>query len=88
MQVAEQATAPVSAAPCSEHNSLLKVITPEPEPSTTCAHNCSEGVNVYRMEDSWICLEHLAGAVSLAATTVWPDLVSYTQAFEDILWRT
>ena len=78
--IAERATAPESAAPCSDQNNQAESITPEPSPET-CAY-CSEGVNVYRMGDKWICVEHLAGAVSLAACVVWPDLVRYTHEFE------
>ena len=54
--------------------------------TTTCGH-CSESVNVYQMGETgeWICVEHLAGAVSLAACVVWPDMVSYTYEFEKVL---
>ncbi len=83
--VAQQATAPESAAPYSKHNSLLKAITPEPEPSTTCAY-CSEGVDVYQMADSWICLNHIRLVVTLAACDIFNGDVTYTQAFEDTLW--
>ena len=53
------------------------------ESNTTCAY-CSEGVNVYRMGDKWICTDHLAASVSVACD-IWPDAVSYTREFEDVL---
>ena len=83
MMVAERATAPESAAPCSEQNNQAESITPEPSPAT-CAF-CGDDRDVYQMADSWICTDHIGLVVSLAANDVWPDMVSYTKAFEAVL---
>ena len=78
MRLAERATAPESAAPCSEQNN-------PPESITKCAY-CPEGVNVYQMgDDQYICTDHLAASVSLAASDVWPDMVHYSREFEVLL---
>ena len=84
MMVAERATTPESAAPCSEQNNHPESITPEPSPAT-CAY-CGAQVGVYRLgADQWICTDHIGLVVSLAANDVWPDMVSYTREFEDVL---
>ena len=77
MMVAERATTPESAAPCSEQNNQL-------ESTTTCAY-CLDDRDVYQMGDKWICLDHIAQVVSLAACDIWPDLVSYKREFERVL---
>ena len=80
MMVAERATAPVSAAPCSEQKNQAECTTPEPPPAI-CAH-CSESVNVYQMGPSWICTDHIGAVVSLAANDVFSGDVHYTREFE------
>ena len=52
-----------------------------PESITTCAF-CGADRDVYQMGDKWICVEHLAAAVALAACDLWPDMVRYTHEFE------
>ena len=49
-------------------------------PAKRCAF-CG-GHDVYQMDDKWICTDHLAALVSMAANDIWPDLVSYTREFE------
>ena len=80
MMLAEKATAPESAAPCSEQNNQAESITPEPSPAT-CAF-CGDDRNIYQMGDKWICSGCLAASVSMAANDVWPDMVRYTREFE------
>ena len=46
---------------------------------------CSETQRLYRMAGKWICLDHIAFTVSLAANDIWPGAVSYTREFEDFL---
>ena len=82
MMLAEKATAPESAAPCSEQNNPQESTTLEPTPAT-CAY-CPEGVDVYQLGAAWVCTDHLAASVSLACD-VWPADVSYSKAFETVL---
>ena len=82
MMVAEGATAPESAAPCPEQNNQAEFNTPEPSPAT-CAF-CG-GHDVYQLGGKGICTDHLAASVSMAASDVWPDMVSYTREFERVL---
>ena len=78
MMVAERATTPESAAPCSEQNN-------QSDDSTKCAI-CGAVRNIYQLGDGqWICTDHIGLVVSLAANDVWPDMVSYTRQFEDVL---
>ena len=78
MMATERATTPVSAAPCSEQNN-------PPESTTDCAY-CPEGVLVYQIGDGqWICQGHVGMVISLAANDLWPDMVSYTREFENVL---
>ena len=37
------------------------------------------------MANKWICRDHIAFTVSLAANDIWPNLVSYKRAFEKVL---
>ena len=84
MMVAERATAPESAAPCSEQNNQTESITPEPSPAT-CAI-CGADRNIYQLgDDKWICVDHIGLVVSLAANDVFSDCVSYTREFERVL---
>ena len=46
-----------------------------------CAY-CLDDRDVYQMGDKWICTDHLAAAVSMAANDIWPDAVSYSREFE------
>ena len=55
--------------------------TDQTDNTTMCAF-CGVDRNVYQMGDQWICADHLAAAVSLAACDIWPDMVRYTHAFE------
>ena len=78
MMVAERATAPESAAPCSDQNN-------QGDDITMCAF-CGADRDVYQLGDGqYICEKHLAESVSLAACDVWPDLISYSRAFEQVL---
>ena len=53
-------------------------------PDQRCAF-CDSPVNLYEMGGKWICKDHVAFTVSLAANTVFRDLVSYKREFEAIL---
>ena len=75
MRLAERATAPESAAPCSEQNNQNESIT-------TCAL-CGDDRNIYQLGDGqWVCVLHIGLVVSLAANDVFSDCVSYTREFE------
>ena len=76
MMATEEGAAPLRAERPNQHLT--------PESITKCAH-CSESVNVYQMGDQWICADHLAAAVSMAANDVWPDMVRYSREFEKVL---
>ena len=89
MMVAERATAPESAAPCSEQNNQADDIT-------KCAFcGARDGIShiedtadrdVYQLGDGqWVCVEHIGLVVSLAANDVFSDCVSYTREFERVL---
>ena len=80
MMVAEKATAPVSTAPCSEQNNQAESITPEPSPAT-CGL-CGSLEDLYFASAGALCLGCFASVVSVAACDLWPDMVSYTAAFE------
>ena len=74
MMVAERATAPESAAPCSEQNN-------QSDDSTKCAI-CGAVRNIYQLGDGeWVCVDHIGLVVSLACD-VWPTDVSYSREFE------
>ena len=77
MMVAERATAPESAAPCSEQNNQAESTEPD---TTTCAF-CG-GHDVYQMDDKWICTDHIGAVVSLAANDVFSGDVHYSKEFE------
>ena len=78
MMVAGKATTPESAAPCSEQDN-------QSDDSTSCGL-CGALVDVYRLPGGeWICTDHLAASVSLAASDVWPTMVRYSAEFEDVL---
>ena len=78
MQIAERATAPESAAPCSEQNN-------QDDDITKCAF-CSDDRDVYQLGDGqWVCVEHIGQVVSLAANVLFSDCVSYSKAFERVL---
>ena len=78
MTVAERATTPESAAPCSEQNN-------QADDTTMCAI-CGADRNVYQLGDGqWVCVEHIGLVVSLAANDLFSDCVSYTREFEQVL---
>ena len=78
MMVAERATTPESAAPCSEQNN-------HSDDTTLCAL-CGADRNVYQLgDDKWICVDHIGLVVSLAANDVFSDCVSYSREFERVL---
>ena len=85
MMVADKATTPESAAPCSKQNNQAESTTPEPSPAT-CAF-CGDDRDVYQIGDQWICTDHLAASVSIACD-VWPTDISYSSyssEFEAVL---
>ena len=53
-------------------------------PDQRCAF-CGTDLGLYQMANKWICKDHVAFTVSLAANTVFPHLVSYKREFEAIL---
>ena len=53
-------------------------------PDQQCAF-CDSPVDVYQMGGKWICKDHVAFTVSLAANDIWPTLVSYKHEFEKVL---
>ena len=74
MMVAERATTPESAAPCSGQNN-------QSDDSTSCGL-CGALVDVFRLGDSgWICSTDI-GAVVALAVDIYPTDISYTRAFE------
>ena len=78
MMAAERATAPISAAPCSEQNNQTEFITPEPATCGTC--KAVEGL--YSLGSGFICVSCIGAAVSMAANDLWPDMVRYSREFE------
>ena len=56
----------------------------EPQEQERCAI-CDTDLNLYQMPPKWLCKDHIAFTVSLAASDIWPDLVSYKRAFEKVL---
>ena len=76
MMAIEERAAPLRAKRPNQHQT--------PESTTRCAF-CGEGRDVYQMSDKWICTDHLAASVSLAASAVWPDMVHYSREFEKVL---
>ena len=74
MMVAERATTPESAAPCSEQNN-------QSDDSTSCIA-CGALVDVFRLgDDRWICSTDI-GAVVALAVDIYPTDISYSKAFE------
>ena len=74
MMVAERATTPESAAPCSEQNN-------QSDDSTSCIA-CGALVDVFRLgDDRWICSTDIGLVVALACD-VWPTEISYSREFE------
>ena len=53
-------------------------------PDERCAF-CDTDLRLYQMANKWICRDHIAFTVSLAANDIWPNLVSYKRAFEKVL---
>ena len=81
MMVAERATAPESAAPCSEQNNQAESTTPEPATCGTC--KAVEGL--YILGSGFLCVGCIGAAVSIAANDLWPDMVRYSREFEAVL---
>ena len=75
---AQQATAPVSTAPCSEQNNPPESTTPEP---ATCG-TCKAVEDLYMLGSGFLCVGCIAATVSMAANDLWPDMVSYNRKFE------
>ena len=82
MMVAEKATAPVSAAPCSEQNNPEESTTLEPTPATCGTCKAVEGL--YTLGKGFIC-EGCIGTVVSMACDIWPTDISYTRKFQRIL---
>ena len=80
--VAQQATAPVSAAPCSEQNNRAESTTLEPTPAT-CA-GCESVESLYIIGGGFLCEGCIAATVSIACD-IWPTDITYTRAFEKYL---
>ena len=80
MMVAERATAPESAAPCSEQNNRAESTTPEPTPATCSICKAVEGL--YILGSGFLCVGCIGAAVSIAANDLWPDMVRYSREFE------
>ena len=77
MMAAKRATAPVSAAPCSEQqNNPRESTTPEPATCGTC--KAIEGL--YTLGSGFLCVRCIGAAASLACD-IWPG-VRYDKAFE------
>ena len=55
-----------------------------PQEEERCAF-CGTDLTLYQMGVKWICRDHIAFVVSLAANTVFRDLVSYKRDFEKVL---
>ena len=53
--------------------------------TTTCAF-CGAATNIYQLGAAWICADHLAESVALAACDVWPNMVSYSREFEAVIY--
>ena len=53
-------------------------------PDERCAF-CDTDLTLYQMANKWICRDHVAFTVSLAANDIWPNLVSYKRDFEKVL---
>ena len=56
----------------------------EPQEQERCAI-CDTDLNLYEMPPKWICKDHIAFMVSLAANDIWASMVSYSKQFEAIL---
>ena len=80
MMVAERATAPESAAPCSEQNNPRESTTPEPTPATCGTCKAVEGL--YELGSAFLCVGCIGAAVSMAANDIFSGDVHYTKAFE------
>ena len=74
VMVAEKKVAPLQAERPDQQQHQVESIT-------MCAY-CLDDRDVYQMGDKWICTDHLAAAVSMAANDIWPDAVSYSREFE------
>ena len=84
MMAAQQATAPLIPAPCSEQNNPQEGITPEPTPATTCG-TCKAVEGLYILGSGFLCVSCIGAAVSIAAHDLWPDMVRYSREFEAVL---
>ena len=81
MMVATKATAPMLAAPSSEHQQHAESITPEPP---MCGL-CGTLEDLYFVTDGALCLGCIASVVSVAASDLWPDLIAYSRELEKVL---
>ncbi len=53
-------------------------------PDQRCAF-CDTDLSLYQLGTAWICTDHLAASVSMAANDVWPEMVRYSHEFEAVL---
>ena len=53
-------------------------------PETPECAICGQSEGLYAVSGAHLCLDHVAEAVALACV-LWPDCVSYTRAFENML---
>ena len=54
-------------------------------PETLECAICGQSEGLYTVGGAYLCLDHIAEAVAMAATDIWPDAVSYSREFEDVL---
>ena len=83
MMVLERATAPGSAAPCSEQNNQAESTTPEPATCGTC--KCKAAQDLYILAGGFLCVGCIGIAVSMAAS-FWPEMVRYSRELEEELY--
>ena len=81
MMAAEKKAQALATPELSKHHHHAESTISEVE---TCAF-CGAVTNICQLGAQWICTEHLAASVSLAANDIWPNAVSYTREFEALL---
>ena len=83
MLVTEKRDAPVMRGRLSKQNNRLESNTPTAAPAT-CA-GCGSTEALYITGAVFLCVGCIAGIVSMAASDIWPDAISYTREFERVL---
>ena len=82
MQVTEERAAPATAR-LSEHQHRVESNTPTAAPAT-CA-GCDSTKALYIIGAGFLCVGCIALTVSMAASDIWPDAISYSREFERVL---